>query len=136
VDVGWHVKAQPGMTMLMVVPGEEGLAMRPRVLDGGEPGGEVRPVLQRLELALGVRVVVGDVRAGVRLGIPGSASRNATGLEVIEEPRSAWMVSCPGPMPCLAQVSAISFSASAADSRVAAIQPGAYRLKTSMITYR
>ena len=35
---------------------------------------------------------------------PRSASRNATGLEVIEEPRSAWMVSCPRLMPCFAQV--------------------------------
>ena len=46
---------------------------------------------------------------------PRSASRNATGLEVIEEPRSAWMVSWSRPMPCLAQVSAISSSARAAD---------------------
>ena len=67
---------------------------------------------------------------------PRSASRNAPGLEVIEEPRSAWMVSCPQAMPCLAQVAAISFLARAADSRVAAIQPVAYRLKMSRITYR
>src|SRR5487761_1708249 len=58
---------------------------------------------------------------------PRSASRNATGLEVIDEPRSAWMVSWPRPIPCLAQVSAISFSASAADSQVASIQPVTYR---------
>ena len=67
---------------------------------------------------------------------PRSASRNATGLEVIEEPRSAWMLSCPRPMPCLLQVAAISFSARAADSQVATIQPTAYRLKMSRITYR
>src|SRR5450432_1461906 len=48
---------------------------------------------------------------------PRSASRNATGLDVIDEPRSAWMVSCPARMSCLAQVSAISFSARAADSQ-------------------
>ena len=57
--------------------------------------------------------------------MPRSASRNATGREVIEEPRSAWTVSCPRPMPCLAQVAAMSFSARAADSRVATIQPTA-----------
>ncbi len=51
-----------------------------------------------------------------------------TGLEVIEDPRSAWMLSCPRVMPCPAQVAAISFSARAADSRVATIQPTAYRL--------
>ena len=36
----------------------------------------------------------------------------------------------------LAQVAAISFSARAADSQVATIQPTAYRLKMSRITYR
>jgi hypothetical protein len=57
-------------------------------------------------------------------------------LDVIEEPRSAWMVSWPRVMPCFAQVAAISFSARAADSRVATIQPTTYRLKMSRITYR
>ncbi|GEM_PF-4643102 len=66
--------------------------------------------------------------------MPGPASRNATGLEVIEEPRSAWMVSFPGPMPCLAQVPAISLSARAADSRVATIHPVTCRLQMSVIT--
>ncbi len=54
---------------------------------------------------------------------PRSASSSATGLEVIEEPRSAWMLSWPRVMPCLAQVAAISFSARTADSQVATIQP-------------
>src|SRR6516165_10190878 len=68
--------------------------------------------------------------------MPKSASRNATGLEVIEEPRSAWMASCPALICCLAHVSPISPSASAADSAVATIQPVTYRLKMSKITYR
>ena len=55
--------------------------------------------------------------------MPRSASRNATGLEVIDEPRSAWMVNWSRPIVCLAQVWRISTSASAADSRVATIQP-------------
>ena len=67
---------------------------------------------------------------------PRSASSSATGLEVIEEPRSAWMLSCPRVMPCFAQVAAMSFSARAADSQVATIQPTEYRLKMSRITYR
>src|SRR5919202_4775833 len=54
---------------------------------------------------------------------PRSASRNATGLAVIEEPRSAWMLSWSRPMPCLATVWRISTSASAADSRLATIHP-------------
>ena len=44
------------------------LAVRAGGLDRGEPAGEVGPVLQGLELGLGERVVVGDVRAGVGLG--------------------------------------------------------------------
>lgn len=59
---------------------------------------------------------------------PRSASSSATGLDVIEEPRSAWMDNCPSGMCCFAQVSAISFSARTADSQVASIQPTAYRL--------
>ena len=68
--------------------------------------------------------------------MPRSASKNATGLEVIEEPRSAWMASWPRLICCLWQVSLISFSARAADSAVATIQPVTYRLKMPRITYR
>ena len=50
---------------------------------------------------------------------PRSASRNATGLEAIDEPLSAWMVNMSRSMPCLAMVSANSCSARAADSRSA-----------------
>lgn len=67
---------------------------------------------------------------------PRSDSRSATGLEVIEVPRSAWIVSWPGVTAWRSQVSAISRCASAADSRCASIQPTTYRLYTSRITYR
>jgi hypothetical protein len=43
--------------------------------------------------------------------------RKATGLEVIAVPRSAWMVSWPGWIPCLSQVCAMNFSASRFDSQ-------------------
>src|SRR6187397_2130585 len=42
---------------------------------------------------------------------PRSASRNATGLEVIDDPRSAWRVNCPAGTACLTIVSAIRRSA-------------------------
>src|SRR5882757_4287633 len=42
---------------------------------------------------------------------PRSASRKATGLEVIDDPRSAWRVNCPGGTACLTMVSAIRRSA-------------------------
>src|SRR6266498_5687946 len=48
---------------------------------------------------------------------PRSASRHATGLEVIDEPRSAWRVNWPVGIACLAIVSASRRSASAACSR-------------------
>src|SRR5215210_5993452 len=54
---------------------------------------------------------------------PRSASRNATGLEVIEDPRSACTVRVPGRICCLAVVSASSRSASAACSAWATVQP-------------
>src|ERR1022692_686275 len=65
---------------------------------------------------------------------PRPARRNATGLDVMEEPRSAWMVSCPSVMPCFAQVAAMSFSARAADSRAASIQPVTERERMSRMT--
>jgi hypothetical protein len=52
VDIGGGVQAQRRMAMLVVVPGEEDLAVCPGGLDRGEAAGEVRPVLQRLELGL------------------------------------------------------------------------------------
>jgi hypothetical protein len=59
VNIGSGVQAEAAVTMLVVVPGEEFLAVRPGGLDRGEPGGERRPVFEGLELRFGVRVVVG-----------------------------------------------------------------------------
>src|SRR2546428_5451529 len=64
------------------------------------------------------------------LVIPRSASKNATGFEVIAGPRSAWIVSWFRPIPWRAQVSWMNRSASVAFSRWATIQPTTYRLKT------
>src|SRR5207247_4028863 len=61
VDVGGSVQAEAAVMVLVVVPGEEFLAVRPGGFDRGEPGREPRPVLQRLELRFGVRVVAGHV---------------------------------------------------------------------------
>ena len=83
--------------MLEVVPGKKRAAESAGVLDAAEAVGEVRPVLERLELRFRERVVVGDVwPAECVLVTPRSASSNATGLERIDEPRSACSVSWPG----------------------------------------
>src|SRR4029450_552281 len=68
VDVGGGQQRDPAVAVLEVVPAEEALAERSGVLDGAEPVGEGRVVLEGLELALGVGVVVGDVRAAVGAG--------------------------------------------------------------------
>jgi len=44
--------------MFVVIPGEELLAKGTRVLDGAEALGELGPVLEGLELALRVRIVI------------------------------------------------------------------------------
>ena len=67
---------------------------------------------------------------------PRSASKRATGLEVMAGPRSAWTVSCSRAMAWRAQVSRMNWVASVALSRWATIQPTTYRLKTSSMTYR
>ena len=48
VDVGGGVQAEPAVPVLVVIPGEEVLAVRPGGFDRGEPGGKRRPVFQGL----------------------------------------------------------------------------------------
>jgi hypothetical protein len=61
VEVGRGVQADPGVAVVVVVPGQERLAVRPGGLEGAEPGGEPGPVFQGLELRLGVRVVIAHI---------------------------------------------------------------------------
>ncbi len=68
VDVGGRVEADAGVAVLVVVPSEKTPAKGVRVLEGAEALGEVRTVLERAELGLGIRVVVAHVRPGVALG--------------------------------------------------------------------
>jgi hypothetical protein len=58
VDVGGGVQAQPAVAVVVVVPGKEVLAVRPGGFDRVEAAGEAGPVLEGLELRLGVGVVV------------------------------------------------------------------------------
>src|ERR1700735_2735737 len=60
--------ANAAVAMVMVVPAEELLAMSASIFDRAEAIREVRPVLQGLELRLGVRIVIRDVRAAMGLG--------------------------------------------------------------------
>ena len=63
----WRHETDTGMPMLGVVPIEEGLAMRPCILDRSEAVREVRAILEGLELRFGVRIVIGDVGTAMRL---------------------------------------------------------------------
>jgi hypothetical protein len=58
VDVGGGVQSEAAVTVVVVVPAEEVLAVRAGGLDRGEPGRERRPVLEGLELRFRIRVVV------------------------------------------------------------------------------
>src|SRR6266508_602417 len=68
VHVGRGQQRDPRVVVLVVVPAEEVLAEAAGVLDRAEPLREGGMLLQRLELAFRVRVVVGHVGAGVGLG--------------------------------------------------------------------
>jgi hypothetical protein len=68
VDDEGGEEGDAGVKVVVVVPVEEGAAMGPGGLEGGEAVGEVGPVLDGLEEGLGVGVVVADVRAAVGLG--------------------------------------------------------------------
>ena len=121
----WRHVANSAMTMRAVVPKEEALAVSAGVLDTAKALRKLGAVLERLELCLGVRIVIGHMRAAVGLGDLQIDQQLTTALERMLEPRSACSVSVAGSMRCLATVLAINFFANAADSRGATIQPTA-----------
>ena len=57
VDVSRGQQGEATVPVLVVVPGEEGAAQGAGVFDRAEAVGKLRPILQRLELRLRVRVV-------------------------------------------------------------------------------
>jgi len=62
---GRREKAQSGMAVFVVIPGEELLGERTSILQRAETFRETGPVLQSSEVAFRIRVVVGDMRAAV-----------------------------------------------------------------------
>jgi len=73
-------EADPGMVMVLVVPIEEAAAETPGVLDATEAFREPRLIFQRLEVALGERVIVRGVRAIMRTGDAEVAEQQRGGL--------------------------------------------------------
>ena len=88
MHVGRCQQAEADMMVFGVVPREEDVAIGPGILDRGEPLGEGRAVLERLELRLRERVVVGDVRAGMGLGVLGRAVTLAIIRRRLQGPRA------------------------------------------------
>ena len=76
MDVIGGEHGDSAMTVLGVVPGEEGPAERGRSGDIGEATGEAGMVLQGFELCLGEGVVVADLGAAERAGTAVRASRS------------------------------------------------------------
>ena len=122
--------------MRVVVPREQRVADRARILDRAEAVRKLRPVFERPELGFGKRIVVaharprvagGNRQIGEQLGDELAAHRRAA----VGVDRQLIRARCPA----CAQVAAISRSASCALSCAATIQPTTYRLKRSRITY-
>jgi hypothetical protein len=124
------------MAMLGVVPAEEPLAEGAGVLDAAEPLREGRMVLERLDWLSEYGLSLDTLGREWDLVTPRSVSSSATGLDVIEVPRSAWMVSWCGSTCWAVIISASGRSARLAASRAATIHPTTERLKMSKITYR
>ena len=117
------VQPEPAVEMFGVVPPKEVHAVRAGVFERPKARGEIRAILEGLELRFRIRIVVRDGGARMRQGHAETASRCATGCETIDNPRSAWSVSCWGPMCSRAPQAAMSRSTSRADWRGATIKP-------------
>ena len=106
-----------------VVPVEEALAVGAGVFDAAEPLGEVRTIFECFELGLGVRIVIGDVRPAVGLGDLQIDQQGGHGLAAHAGAAVGVQGQRTGDDVVFPTVSAISCSASCADSRRAIIQP-------------
>ena len=124
MDVAWGEHGDPGMSMLVVVPREEGPAERDRLAwisskRPGKPGWYFSVLNWASENGLS-SLTWGRPSERVT---PRSASSCAVHLAVMGEPRSECRVSTWGWMACLRQLCSMSRAASAAFSRSATIQP-------------
>ena len=121
VDGGGGHQRDPGVAVLVVVPVHERAAVPACVLDRVEPGGERGPVLQRLEVRLGVRVSLEVYGREWVFETPRSSSSSLTCLERIGAPRSACRML--GVIGCWPTACSISALASSAVSRCRTVQP-------------
>ena len=100
MDHGRRHQAKTGVVVLVVVPLEERLAEAASVFDGAEAVRETGRYLKVLNWLSENGLSSETCGRLWVLVTPRSASNKATGLEFMEEPRSAWTVSWPGAMFC------------------------------------
>lgn len=113
VDRRGGVQPYAGVAVGVVVVIEEHHAERSGVFDAAEPAGERGAVLEGLELGFAVGGLSLETCGRLWLrATPRSTSSWATGLEVIDVPRSACTVSWSRPMPRVVSMSAMNASAS------------------------
>ena len=67
VDGLRRVQSDAGVMMLCVIPGKEDLTETSAILDAAESVGEVRHILERLELRLGKWIIITRIRSAVGL---------------------------------------------------------------------
>jgi hypothetical protein len=80
MNVARRQQANANMMVLFVVPGKEIDAVGARVFDAAESRREVRPILHRLELSLGERIVVRRFGPRVRFGNAEVGEQQGNGL--------------------------------------------------------
>jgi hypothetical protein len=120
------------VAVFVVVGGEEPLAEGACIGEGAEPVGEVGHIFEGLELGLRVRVVIEHRGREWERRTPRSIIISDTGFDVIDPPRSAWMV-CGTTMLAATAPARKSF-ATTASSAFATSQPVTYREKMSSTT--
>src|SRR4051794_21967826 len=82
-----------GVTVFVVVPRKETLTESATVLNRAEAVGKSGTVLHGAELAFRIRIVVGDVWAGMRLGDAEIGEQKGDWFGGHRRARSAWRVS-------------------------------------------
>ena len=112
VECGRGHQPDPGMTVGVVVPVDERSAVSAGVVDLFEPGGELGPVLQGLEVRLRVGVVAGGVWPAVRLRDAEIREQERYGLARCGAPRSACNVRILGVICCCSAACSIRALAS------------------------
>jgi hypothetical protein len=112
--VGRRQIPQATVMVRLVVPPEQRMADRARILDRAEAIGKFRPDLNVRNCASENGLSLLTRGREWLVAIPRSAKSSATSLLRIGAPRSAWIVSWFGAMRCFSHVAAIRRSASRA----------------------